>query len=392
MEKDKKSQISRDYVFQKVKNIVDSYHKEETKKNVRNYHKNVNFACPYCGDSKTNPYRYRGYVWLNSLMFTCFNCGTKKSFIKFCEDFSEDIEIEDKIQIYNHIDNNSFSNQDITPTALNKLIDFDEWVNFMNNKNNSWLTNIEPVKPGSAVHNYLILNRYIHDFTGIYQALFRKIRDKKVVWQTPVMINLNVSKSNNKLLGIQLRNLKSNDKRFFKIVEFEELYNYMYPKNPIDEYEAIPYNKASHFYNILNVNFEREVTIFEGFIDSKFFPNSIGLVGLNNDYDLINFLTQAEEDLNLRFFYDNDVDGNRKAAKLLDEGYSVFLWKKMIDEISKKYKNSLKLEKMLNQQKDLNDLVKFFKDSDVYKNLELEKYFSQDEFDKMFINKGVNFF
>jgi hypothetical protein len=159
----------------------------------------------------------------------------------------------------------------------------------------------------------------------------------------------------------------------------------MNPGQILDDIEAIPYNKVSHFYNILNINFDDYITIFEGYLDSKFYPNSIGLVGLHADNDLIKFLTNADEGLKLQFFYDNDDEGQRKSLKLLEQGYSVFLWEKLFEDILKNIPNKYKTEQSLKKVKDLNDLAIMYKDDKVFSRFNLNKYFSKDEFDKFYI-------
>jgi len=384
-----------DFFSTRIHNIVNNFHKNPDKKNLKFYPNNkpkrINFACPYCGDSEKIATKYRGNVWLNSMMFTCFNCGIKKSFTKFCEDHNEQIDIEDKIKIYKYIDSKTYSNDDYSIKSLDKLIDIKEWVKIMNNHKKSWLTNISEVKPGSIVHQYLTIDRNLFNHDFIFQGIYRKFRDNGKIWQTPVLINLNRSKD--KLLGIQIRNLeKFKAKRFYKIIEFEDLYNFINP-SPLDEIEAIPYNKLSHFYNILNINFENKITIFEGFLDSLFFPNSIGMVGANNDEDLLKFLIEADEDLKLQFFYDNDEDGNNKANKMIDRGYSVFLWKLLFKNIIEKSNNKYKMELKLNNIVDLNDIVNFYKNDKIYQELKLDNFFSKDLYDKFYLEKRkfINF-
>jgi len=381
--------LPKEFFIEKIQEIVNKNHNASEKKKLIIKQKHVQCACPYCGDSDKILSKKRGYLWLNTLMFVCFNCETKKSFTKMCEDFNENIEIEDRIKIYNQVDNGSFSNKDYKLSSLDKLLNTKDWINFMNNKKDSWLTNISPIVSGSHVHQYLTLNRNIYNFRGLHQGVYRKFKDGKCVFNTNVLINMNVS--GEKLLGIQLRNLeKDKEKRFFKIIDFEELYNSM-NSNKLDEIESIPYNKLSHFYNILNINFEDKVTIFEGYLDSLFYPNSIGMVGLSGDDDLINFLTDADEGLKLQFFFDNDKAGNKKASKWLSKGYPVFLWEKLFEDILKKHTNRYSIETKLKTIKDLNDLVLFFRSDKVYDELKLDNYFSKDEFDKIYLDKSGDF-
>ena len=45
----------------------------------------LNHACPYCGDSEKNPHKARGYhfVYKETFIFKCHNCGESKPFAKF---------------------------------------------------------------------------------------------------------------------------------------------------------------------------------------------------------------------------------------------------------------------------------------------------------------------
>ena len=46
-----------------------------------------NFRCPYCGDSKRNKLKARGYVYRksNDYFFICHNCGKSTTFAKLLE-------------------------------------------------------------------------------------------------------------------------------------------------------------------------------------------------------------------------------------------------------------------------------------------------------------------
>lgn len=49
-----------------------------------------NFRCPYCGDSKTNRNRSRGYFYRvkNDFLFKCHNCGVGTTFVNFLKSHS----------------------------------------------------------------------------------------------------------------------------------------------------------------------------------------------------------------------------------------------------------------------------------------------------------------
>jgi putative salt-induced outer membrane protein YdiY len=97
------------------------------------------------------------------------------------------------------------------------------------------------------------------------------------------------------------------------------LYDNIYD-DELDEIEAISYNKISYLYNILNINFDKTITIFEGFLDSLFIPNSIGAVGINTNFDFL-----LNNDLDIRFLFDNDKTGRKKTKKFLNDKKTVFI-------------------------------------------------------------------
>ena len=43
----------------------------------------IHVRCPICGDSKKNPRKKRGYFFLSSSSYYCFNCGVSMSGMQF---------------------------------------------------------------------------------------------------------------------------------------------------------------------------------------------------------------------------------------------------------------------------------------------------------------------
>jgi len=387
---EQKTELNKEYIKSKLQKILDKTHTEPEKKKIVPFSDRFNCACPICGDSSkwNGRHKKRGNFYFKNAKYVCFNCDTRISFTELCDNFNEKIDLNEKINLYKYIDENiSFTNNnnDYIMEEMDKLIDVDDFMEYFNNRKNSWLVDIKIVEPNSHVGQYLYLERYIPKTKMILQGVYRVFKEGKNVFETRVMISLNMSLSMNKILGIQLRNLVDDkSKRFYKIVEFEELYNYMHPEEPLDEQEAIAYNKLSHMYNILNVDFEKVVSVFEGFIDSLFFPNSIGLIGANSTNDVLSLL-EASEDIILRFFYDNDAAGISIATKMLKDGYGVFLWNKLFLKLQKK--NKQKAQFYLKNIIDLNDLVRISKNQNISQKLKLDEFFSIDDFDLMYLDK-----
>jgi predicted RNA-binding Zn-ribbon protein involved in translation (DUF1610 family) len=379
MEDTKQYILDKKYLKDKISNIVNKAHKHPQKKEVREHFDRLNFACPICGDSEKIISRKRGNLYFKNLMYKCFNCGHHTSFVKLCETFDVDIDIEKRLEMYDYIDNNTYykkGDDDFIITKLDKLLNLDEVADFYNTHPDLKLTNIKPVQQGSIVYQYLFLNRNIKNDPNLYEGVYH-FSD---TWKEPVVIILN--RHENLLLGMQLRNLKEEKKkRFYHIIEFSEIYNNIHFDKTLDEFEAIAYNKLSHFINVLNINFNEEVTIFEGYFDSIFFPNSIGVVGVNTD---ITFILN-DESIKIRLFYDNDADGYKNSIKMLKKGYQVFLWKLLFRDILKHKTNKYEAQKRLDKIKDLNKLAIETK-KPPYDLLKMEKYFSKDVFDIMYLD------
>jgi hypothetical protein len=376
---DNKFELDKDYIKNKIQKILNNTHNNPNKREIKEFHDRLNFACPICGDSNKVSTKKRGNLYFKNLMFKCFNNGCHMSFIKLCKEFNVDIDIEDRLNLYNYIDNNTYytpENDDFVLSSLNRLIEIDKLVDFYNTHPEFKILNIKPIQKNSVVHQYLLLNRNITQYDNLYQAEF-KHSDK---WIEPVVLILNKHKS--LILGMQIRNLKEDkNKRFYKIYDFGMIYNDMFPNEQLDEFELLNYNKLSHFFNILNVDFSKPVTIFEGYFDSYFFPNSIGVIGTNTD---LTFLLK-DDSLDIRFFYDNDKAGYNEAIKQLNNGYKVFLWRLLFKNILKNKPDKYSAQFRLLKIKDLNKLAVETKKSP-YQLLSLEDYFSKDEFDKIYLD------
>jgi len=367
-----------DYIESIVQRILDKVHTVPEKRVIKRYPTDqnptkLNFACPLCMDSATKMSMKRGHLWLKNLYYVCYNERDTDSmfFSKFCKMFNVEIDLEKKMDIYKYLDNNwTYSKKDdFIITNLDKLLDLEDFAKHLNERP-TYLLNFKPVTKGSLQWKYL-MDRKIFNHNNIYEGIY-KVTDK---WMEPVICILNRA-GPDKLLGMQLRNLKKDKiKRIYKFMSFQECYNMRYPEDPLDELEAVNYNKMSAIFNFLNVDMDRSVYVFEGYLDSIFFPNSIALVGLDTDISMF-----SNEKIDIKFVLDNDDAGQRKSKQMIDENYSVFLWKRLIKDLSKgkgtKFKHQLETE-----AKDINKLVEIYNDPGIYANMNLEKYFAKDQFD-----------
>ena len=374
--------MDRVYVKSIIQNILNKQFSSTQRRKLMCYQDRINFCCPYCGDGKSD-YKKRGNLYYNKLFFICFNCDKKTSFDKVAKDFNEVIDPQKKLEIIEYLDSvvdYSDYDTDFADFNLDDLFSIKDLEELFNVKNTTPIFDFKPIDEKSGVFKYLIgrgIPKELH--RDIYQAKYSK-GDEGF---EHVIIFLN--RRGDKVLGLQVRNLKEGRRRFFVIYNWESIYKWFNgDDSDIDIQKSIIYNKLSYFFNILNVNFENTITIFEGYLDSLFYPNSIGIVGVNTDLFFL-----ENNNLELQYFFDNDTAGFLKSDEKIKKGGRIFLWKKLFEDIVSKKRGSdpYQLLHRISKVKDLNKLNEIVPNA--YKKLNLNEFFSQDLYDLKFLPKRV---
>lgn len=371
------------YIKSIVQKVLQKEFSSQIKRKVVDYNDRLNFACPYCGDSHKNQYAKRGNLYFNRLIYICFNCDKKTTLDKFCRDHNEQIDPDKKMEMIEHLNSvmtYSDYESDFVDAKFENLIDLSELERVFN-QDLTPISDFKPIQTNGGVYKYLVGRGIPPEFhKNIYQAKYWKNEDESE-W---IIVMLN--KRDDKVLGMQVRNLKEGKRRMFKIYNYENLLEFVNIGKDVDEEknmnELVVYNKLSYYFNILNINFMEKVTVFEGYLDSLFFPNSIGLVGVNTDY---RFLENNE--LDIQYFFDNDDAGYNKTEEKIKEGYPVFLWRKLFDSIveKKKVEDPFRLYHRISKVKDINKLAQLVQNP--YKSLELSDFFSKDILDIKWLPK-----
>ena len=370
-----------------IKNIVQKILNKEfanvQKRRINDYTDRLNVACPFCGDSHRNNHAKRGNLYFNRLVFICFNCDKKTTFDRMCKQFNEQIDPDKKLEMIEHLDSimtyNDYKNE-FVDAKFDNLIDLSDLEKSIE-LNLTPFSDFKPIQVNGGIYKYLIGRGIEPDkHKDIYQAKYWKNEDESE-W---IIVMLN--RRGSKLLGMQVRNLKEGKRRMFKIYNYENILEWVNlakdePKQ-IDINELVIYNKLSYYFNILNVDFDNMITVFEGYLDSLFYPNSIGLVGVNTDF---RFLENSGFDL--QYFFDNDEAGFKKSEEKLKEGYPIFLWNKLFDDIvtQKKTADPFSLLHRISKVKDINKLCQLTPDA--FKKLRLPLFFSKDVLDIKWIPK-----
>lgn len=376
--------MDKDYIKGIVQGILNKEFTKVNKRKIVSYDTRINFSCPYCGDGKSD-HKKRGNLYFNKLLYVCFNCDKKTNLDRFFKDFNEIIDPQKKLEIIEHLNSvvdYSDYETDFVETRLDDLISLSDLDILFNVKKTTPIFDFKPVDVNSGVFKYLLKRGITQNMQkNIYQAKYSKGDDDRF---EHIIVFLN--KKDDKVLGLQVRNLKEGKRRFFVIYNWETIYRWVHGDDvDIDINKSIIYNKLSYFFNILNIDFEKTITIFEGYIDSMFYPNSIGVVGVNTD---LKFL--ENNNLDIQYFFDNDKAGFDKSEEKLKKGGRVFLWNKLFEDIVSKKRGSdpHQLLNRISKVKDLNKLAEITPNP--FKKLNLSNFFSEDMYDLRYLPKIKN--
>lgn len=367
-----------DNIKNKIQEILNKKFANDSyiKRKIDVYHDRLNFSCVYCGDSRSDVRKKRGNLYLDSLRFHCFNCNHSAGINRFLSDFNEELSNEDKIVVHEIQQNAkkfekrvSSTQSSMSMTLLDKLA-IPKDILFRQ------LGIISPYKDVTA-SNYL-------------KSRMINIKDWKYFAYNPLTKELYILNTSplDRVIGFQIRQLdpKSHKQRYTSS-RLTKIYSDVFNKDingiverlllkePLgqkyiedeDGIENIVANldRLSGIFNIMNVNLSQPLTIMEGPIDSLAIANSIALQSAAKHLD--GFFDEVE---NVRYLFDNDKTGKEMSLKKMKNHKTVFLWGQYLDMIKSK-----------TNIKDINDLQK----QNLFNIDIIEKCFSDDEFDAMYI-------
>ena len=368
--------ITIENIKDKLQSILNRSFKEPYRRKMDIYHDRINCCCPLCGDSRTDIRKKRGNIYLDTLHYHCYNCGEHMGINSFLHHFGEKLSSEDQIVVHKIQQNSKKFEKRVSATqgsmsmnlldklAVPKMILFKQ------------LGIVSPYKNETA--SKYLKSRMIDIRDWKYFAYDPKEEDLYILNITP----------SDRVIGYQTRclNPKSHKDRYlsrrltriyadvFKR-DINGITERLLLKEPlgqkyIDEEDGIEnivfhLDRLSGIFNIMNVNMNKTVTIFEGPIDSLSIENSIALQGASKQLD--GFFDEIE---NIRYMYDNDKTGKENSLKKLKSHKPVFLWEQYFQILGQKV-----------DVKDANDLQKM----NLFKRDIVEKCFSDDEMDVIYI-------
>lgn len=367
-----------DNIKNKIQEILNKKFANDSyiKRKIDVYHDRLNFSCPYCNDSRSDVRKKRGNLYLDSLRFHCFNCSHSTGINRFLSDFNEELSNEDKIAVHEIQQNAKKFEKRVSSTQSSMSMTLLDKLAIPKDILFKQLGIISPYKDVTA-SNYL-------------KSRMINIKDWKYFAYNPLTKELYILNTSplDRVIGFQIRQLdpKSHKQRYTSS-RLTKIYSDVFNKDingiverlllkePLgqkyieeeDGVENIVANldRLSGIFNIMNVNLSQPLTIMEGPIDSLAIANSIALQSAAKHLD--GFFDEVE---NVRYLFDNDKTGKEMSLKKMKNHKKVFLWGQYLDMI--KSKTSIK---------DINDLQK----QNLFNIDIIEKCFSDDEFDAMYI-------
>lgn len=340
------------------------------KRKIYRYKDRLNFACPLCGDSASDPYKKRGNIILRGKFANLYKCHNDcvygampiNKFFQKCN-LSVDSSIRKKINETMVSKMNEQFSFDTSVSTADMLFYVDEIEEISIDRNvlKEALRLCEcDGSDGNNKATVYLKRRLQHD----YKKFLYDTEDDKLY-----ILNLTPS---GKIFGLQTRELneyRANKYGKYKTYSITKLHE-VFLKENLDENEDLKnmcseYEQLSMVFGVLLVDYGKTVYATEGPMDSMIIKNCIALCGGSKNLDI---------GVELNFIYDSDAAGIKYAVDRLKEGKRVFMWKKYLKD------NNLPERKKW----DLNDLLLY-----CYENgkqmPQIYKYFTNDSFDVMML-------
>ena len=273
------------------------------------------FRCPYCGDSKKNKNKTRGYIFSvkGDHVFKCHNCGITRSFSNFLKDHVPHVYDEYVMERYKEgTIGKNVPKPDLTqfiskPKFEKKTIDL-EPLSRLNNFHVAKKYILERGIPENKLDRLYYCPNF-KEWTNTQKHTFSDTTND----EERIIIPLNDTDGN--LIGFQGRSLSPNAKMRYITVMLNE--------------------DAPKLYGLDHINKNETIYIVEGPLDSFFLENAVAMCG--SDVDIRSFGWS-----DYIWVYDNEPRSRQitdKISKSIDAGDSVVIWPRSIKE------------------KDLNDMV-----------------------------------
>ena len=325
---------------------------ETFKHGVKRTAQGLRFHCPYCGDTYTVGATPRGNLYLKSGRYKCFNggCGVSTSLSSFVKKWADEYSLTleginfDEIKLA-ETDNVVYNG--LTISKDNSICDYlsdngmyDGMVDIDKFKFVFGLVDIGNISQDSKVFKYLA-GRCAFDIPDLYKRVYADFTDSRIYL-------MNVDDSKGKVLSYATREL---DYKKYIIHPYSDILLHMNPDDQLEKVYIEFLDMISSYFNVLNVDFRKEVNIAEGQFDSMFLDNYMAIQGVSKSSFIVNHI----EGENVNLFFDNDKAGITSTSSMLENcrSYGFIRWDDILSKLSSM---SPSYAKAINKVHDINEL------------------------------------
>lgn len=309
----------------------------------------LNFACPYCGDSKTDAKKKRGNLYPERGFYKCYNdgCSIKVDTAKFVSKYSQtyglDIpSVKAVEQQWVHLTakkkKGSLIELLINRNIGSSLLEIDYLASRFS------LIPCKKADPDSRIGQFIVDRGLIGLPTFEDCCYFDSSQNKVYLF--------NIDLKSKKILGFAIRRLDQVSGPKYLIKNYAELKKNGLITSMSDEVIG-DIDSLNNYFNVFNIDFTKPVFVTEGQIDAMFLRNAIATTGVSKSKLLLENLLSKQSAL---IFFDSDLAGKRQSIELIKKGYRVFLWSKVMMDLRAKYKVDQRTVSLI---KDVNDLFQF---------------------------------
>ncbi len=272
-----------------------------------------NFRCPYCGDSKKNRRKARGYLfnYKNSIMFKCWNCNLSHGLKQFLQDQDNRLYNEFLYEKIGYVDENQI--EIASPIVKKEQSAFTHF-------SKSPLSKLEKI---SSLHHTHPARMYVDERKippRFHYKLYYAPNYKE--WVNSFIPNKfsNTSIADSRLVIPML----DSEKRFIgctgRSINKNEKVRYI---------SAVVSEESERLFGLDDLDRSKPMYVTEGAIDSYFIENCVGLGGTN----FINFQPNKDE---TTIIIDNDPRNKEvvnRLHQLILENYKVFIWPQNLNDV-----------------------------------------------------------
>ena len=292
-------------------------------RNFKRKNNSINFSCPYCGDSKKDKFKARGYLYnkKGTYPFFCHNCGVSRSFDKFLQDHVPELYKQYSLEKLKESgglkDSKEIDKGDIT-------------IPNVRNSRSSFLVNAFPEykRKGSPLRKLKTISQLEWNHPAKTYILRRQIPNEyhaklyycptfcewtntilpgkfKGSFQDESRLIIPFLDEKNKFFGYQGRSFKANSQLRYITIMLDDTKPKMFGLDRTD--------------------FNKKVYVSEGPLDSIFVDNCIAMAGSSE--------TMSLTDIDTVMIYDNEprsIEIIKKMKRAIDRHYSIVIWPQAI--------------------------------------------------------------